>query len=475
MLEGLKAHWSRSLSLTFFFFFLTLAVYYLTSPGPTPYNSPVHLGAALLEGRLDVPNGDVLATYMDFAVYKGKYYIVEPPMTSIVMLPGILLFGTALNQTAVSIIIGGITASSVYQLTRRLTEKLSVQVWLTLLFVFGTIYWYHTVDGAVTDIAHALATLFLVLAIYATLVSKQPFIAGLLLGAAYWTRPPTVLALAFFIIMFADQWLPKSNDKSLLKRIDLRPLAQLGFGLGIFVVLSFAYNYLRFDTIEPVSYSIYIEHYREVLGPSAPDWSKGVFNTAYIHGHIRELLQPTPVFLSQPAYVVPAYAGLAIWVTTPAFLYTLFAGIRSKLVIVLGSAALLVTLTIFILSSRGLPHRLDLDFPLGLDFYPFGFLIVFSLLAGIRNKLIIACWLAIIPIALIQFLYGHTPFQFGYRFSLDYYPFLFLLTAIVIGDKIKWHHMFLITLSIMVNLWGVMWLHNFRLDDFLGWQWLAFG
>jgi hypothetical protein len=47
-----------------------------------------------------------------------------------------------------------------------------------------------------------------------------------------------------------------------------------------------------------------------------------------------------------------------------------------------------------------------------------------------RNRLALACWSAILPIAFTHFTVAFTGWpQLGYRFALDYYPFLFLLSV----------------------------------------------
>ena len=51
--------------------------------------------------------------------------------------------------------------------------------------------------------------------------------------------------------------------------------------------------------------------------------------------------------------------------------------------------------------------------------------------------------------------------QFRYRFAVDFYPFLFLLTVKGIGNEIKWHHKILIIIGILVNLWGVLIIQRF--------------
>ena len=469
--KRLLTPWSLSIGLTALFFLLVALVYHYTSPYMTGYNEPVRVADAFLRGRLDIANGGVF-NYLQLTPFEGKYYWVEPPMAAIVLLPVVLVFGVGLNQALVSVVIGGITASSIFWLMRGLTDKLSVQVWLTLLFVFGTIFWWNAANGAGSEFNQTLAALFVFLAIYETLVSKRPFLAGLFLGAAFGTRLPVILSLPFFVIMFSDQWLPQSSEKSLLRRIDIKPLVWLGSGLGILLALHFAYNYLTFDTPLPAAAYSYLDTY-----PPTP-WTipHGIFDIRYIPVHLPVFFKSLAIFQSEPPYVLPSWSGMAIWVTTPPFLYALFAGIRNKLVIVAGAALLVVSLAFFVLTARGLAFLKDgLDAPFGLEYYPILLLIGYGLFVAIRdgNRLVIACWAAIIPIALLHFSYFTTPPQFGYRYPVDYYPFLFLLTWVAIGDKIRWHHMILIALAIIVNLWGVLWTYRFSHDGFLGLQWVG--
>jgi uncharacterized membrane protein len=131
-----------------------------------------------------------------------------------------------------------------------------------------------------------------------------------------------------------------------------------------------------------------------------------LFDITYIPRHLKVMFARLPIFLSQPPYVMPSWEGLSIWITTPAFIYALF--------------------------------------------------------ANIRNRLTFACWMAIIPVALVDFAHGGTGWaQFGYRYAFDFYPFLFILTLMGIGNHISWHHKLLISAGILINLWGVLWINKF--------------
>jgi hypothetical protein len=200
--------------------------------------------------------------------------------------------------------------------------------------------------------------------------------------------------------MFADKWIENPNGASVISRMNVKPLIHLGLGLSIFVFLNFLYNYLRFGTPLDVSYYLIPGVLEEIW------YREGIFDISYIPRHLKAMFWEFPLFLSVPPYVMPSWSGLAIWITTPAFIYALF--------------------------------------------------------AGIRNKLALGCWLSILPIALVLFMHGTWGFsQFGYRFAVDFYPFLYLLTVKGMGDRIRWHHRILIAIGILVNLCGVLWVNKF--------------
>lgn len=480
----------RTIALTVLVFLLALLVYRLTSLGPPTANGPVRLADAFLHGRLDVANGAELP-WLDWAFYQGKYYVLEPPMMALVVLPGVLLFGLDLNQTLVSVVIGALAVAVVYRLMRALTDEISVQVWMTLLLGFGTIFWWNAVNGGIWYFAHALSVLFLFLAVYETLVHKRPFMAGLFVGAAYLARLPTILALPFFVIMFSDLWwrpAPEAAATPLWKRVDLKPLLQLGSGVAIFLVASLVYNYLRFDDPLNTGYSVWADYTMQTDSGLRNLLGDGLFDLSYVSRNIPLVFQAVPVFPSDAPYVYSSMSGMAIWATTPAFLYALFAGMRNRALVTGSAIALAVTVAVLLFSARGLSWfgltytpdynfqlRLsELDFLYDLSVFPFLLLVAYGVWVGLRgNKLVLACWSAILPIAAVHFLYPITGWpQFGYRYALDYYPFLFLLVWVAIGRKLRWHHMILITASIVINLVGVLWWYEFQPSGLGGIEWV---
>jgi len=102
--------------------------------------------------------------------------------------------------------------------------------------------------------------------------------------------------------------------------------------------------------------------------------------------------------------VIPAISGLSIWYTTPAFVYAL---------------------------------RAPLD------------------------RLTAACWVGILLFIAVLFQFGGTGMsQLGYRFALDFYPLLTVLTMRGMDRPVRWWHIALILVGVAANAWGV-WVLSF--------------
>ena len=390
-----------SLKLTLILFLLifviSFAVFFFTQHYPTPYNNFVRLADAILHGRLYLTN-DV--SMLEIAPFQGKYYIVPPPFPAILILPVVALFGLSTNQTLLSIFFGSLNVSLAFLAARAISKNRNIQIWTAAMFGFGTIHWWVATAGGVWTFSHTVSSTFLFIAILLTLYESHPFYTGAALGASYWTRLPTILSFPFFLAMDSDKYLKQEENRGFYNRLELSPVIWLGAGAGIFILLNIGYNLVRFHTPFDVSYYLIPGVLQE------PYYQKGIFDIMYIPRHLKVFFAGFPKIIDEFPYVTFSWSGMAIWITTPAFVYSFF--------------------------------------------------------AGIKNRLAIGCWLSIIFIALINFCHGTWGFsQFGYRFAMDFYPFLFLLTVKGIGPDIRWHHKVLIIIGILVNLWGMLWIYKF--------------
>ncbi|MBI2596021.1 hypothetical protein HYW46_04795 [Candidatus Daviesbacteria bacterium] len=162
-----------------------------------------------------------------------------------------------------------------------------------------------------------------------------------------------------------------------------------------FIFLDALYNYLRFNKFSPLA------PYQLIPGISSDRiFGEGFMSLKFIPRHLKAIFFELPKIQSAFPYMVPSLYASALWFTSP--------------------------LLLFITLIR-------------------------------RNILTLACWSAIIPTVFVISLWAGVGYaQFGYRFAQDFMPFLLILTAIGIGNKPSKIAYLLLTLSILVNAWGVI-------------------
>jgi len=519
------------------FFVLTFLVYWFVGPQNTIFDNHINQANSLLHGHLDlVPEHSGFIT--EPALKDGKMYLQHGLGPALLLLPAVAIWGLSVNQTLVSVLMGALMAPVVLAIVKKMVPGLSAQIWLTVLFMFGTIFWFTASNGGVWFLSHTMAVFFLFIAIYFTIVRRNPLVAGLCLGAAYLSRQTTIMALPFFLIMFAGVWIEDALDrpfarrvrpapliqsgaglavillrrvataplvqlglgllvgfvliflrfedapeKPLWRRVQITPWGQLGLGLGVFLMVSFVLNFLRFSNPLEGGYSYSEQVHQEEL---AHVFSHGLLDISYIPRHIPVFIEGLPIFSRDAPYVLPSRDGQAIWATTPAFFLALFAGIKDRRIIVVGAVAL--ALMVAVIVSGELGRALDLgwgrwDFPLGIHLLPLWAMIAVAILVAWRSKdkLILACWAAIIATMIPIFIFAATGWsQFGYRYALDIHPFLFLLVLKAVAGGVRWQHKSLIAASVLINFWGVVWIYQFdegglfSPEGFLDLEWFRF-
>ncbi len=244
-------------------------------------------------------------------------------------------------------------------------------------------------------------------------------------------------------------------------------------------------NYLRFDNPLETGYG-YTEQTRQTSLQFV--YPHGLFDISYVTRHPPIALEAMPVFNGYGvpcgdldcAPVTTSFAGMAIWATTPIFLGALFTSINEKRVAWFGALALALSCA-FIL-SRAVSRWWESGWqtthiPFGLELLPFWVMIAVGIGFAVRNRdrIVIACWAAIIPVAFSIFTFAATGWaQFGYRYGLDFTPFLWLLVARLIGDNLKWWHIALIVIGVVVNLFGVLAWYQLDPHHTNDWVWTTF-
>ncbi len=369
------------------FFILILGIYYFTSAGPTPYDYFTRLSDSFLEGKLYLSENP---PWLNELIPGGqnRYFVPYPPMPAILAMPFRAVFGNKFHQEYLSELLGAGIVILTISISWKIKKDKKLLIWSGLLSGLGTIMWFLSSVGSSWYIGQITAAFFLTFAILEATTRKRPFIVGLLIGAAYLARLQTILSLPFFFYLLKDEkWFYK--------------YLKLGLGILPFVLFNFYYNWSRFGVIWDKGYYLIPGVLNE------PWYQKGLFNLNYIPNHLRVIFTSLPKFSKTFPYITPSWGGLAIWITTPAFVYAIFSNVKERLV-------------------------------------------QFS-------------WLSILLISIVIFSHGTTGFaQFGYRFAVDFYPILIFLTIKGVAKTgLRWHHWLLLILSIGVNLWGVLWINKF--------------
>jgi hypothetical protein len=353
-------------------------IYFATCNESNPYNQYVRLADAFLHGRLYLqasPDYLELARYFDNGLAcKGpevgrKGFVIEPPMPAVLLMPLVAVFGTALNQVFASMAFGAAAMGLFWVATRQLGWDVRLSAAMTVLLALGTNFWWAAGDGALWTFSQVCSVFFMMAALVEATGRKRSWLVGLLLGLSGLSRLPTFLALPFFLYLVLENDLrdwPGWRATVRNHRI-IRRVLPFGSGLGAMALLILLYNYGRFHTIFDAGYS-----HPQYGG--VPTFAQGRFNISYIPRHIEAMFYLGPTLdENQFPFFKPSVFGMALIMVTPAFIYAWGAQMK-RLEIVAALSMVLVMI----------PHVL----------------------------------------------YGATGWaQFGYRFSLDYFPMLAVLTG----------------------------------------------
>jgi len=375
----------------------------------TQYNHFAWLADAFLQGRLHLAGPPPsYAGGNDFARFNDKWYVVFPPFPSVLLMP-VVAATDGVNRVrdgAFFVLLAGLAPVGQFLALDRLcrlkivsvTERFRVA--LALLFAFGSVYFFTAVQGTVWFAAHVVATSALSLFLAASLGAGYPVLAGLALAALIGTRTHLGLAGLFYLMeavrvsRLADEHQRGARSivwSSLLRRVlPVALLATCAYGLLLW------YNWARFGDPFEVGYRFLQIAWR----PRIERW--GMFSYHYLARNLGILLTSLPYMGSAPRaapFQINGH-GLALWFTTPLYLWLLW------------------------------PQR--------------------------RTQVHAACYATLLVTAVPSLLYQNSGWlQFGQRFSNDYSPVLFLLLALGV-KRVGTLFRAAAVWSVAVNLFGAL-------------------
>lgn len=403
----------------------------------------------------------------------GRVLLPFPPLPALVLLPFVALWGLFTDQQAIGAVLGGLGVLATWWMLGGLGSRLrlTTRVIVTLVFATGTTWWWASATATTWYFAHLIALNLATLAVGVTLrhdpraadetiddecdrraaapaaagvrprsrlrrlwaaawpLDRWQVLAGVLLGLSVTARLPLVFAAPWFILVGSGgHWLRRT----------------LSTGAGAFLPVAALLLYTFATTGSPMHPGYDYQYKREAEGyPTLgyhPSWN--VEDIRYIPQNLRIMLGSLPVvapdwkpdtlgfgekialcvapdaqrslFDQDCPLVMPVDIGTSILLSAPGLLLALLAFRRPRLArLKVGGAAAVALIAVFNLAhfSQG--------------------------------------WV-----------------QWGYRFSLDFMPFLIPLVALGAAradGRPRVIAAALLVAGLAVNLWGVTW------GKMLGW------
>ncbi len=315
----------------------------------------------------NLPNGD----YVD---YQGKQYLFFGPMPSILLMPLVAFFGKNFPQMTLSISSLIIIFLGIFFLSKKIKFSTADSFWLANFFVFGTVLYFVGLVNISAYLVQAVATAFVVLALLEYFTKRRWFVIGVLVAAAGATRITLFGMMLFFLLEIF-----RMRDKIDVKRNLTLLLIPVIFSLSVLGL----YNFRRFHSPFDTGYTRNVS----VLDKNYYNYKEGWFSVKHIPANLYALFIATPKpvlkegieFVLKFPYLKVDHLGMAIWITSPLFIYLL----KIK-----------------------------------------------------REGYTISAFLTILAMSIPSLVYfGIGISQFGYRYSLDFLPLLFLILLSAFAQK----------------------------------------
>ncbi len=368
----------------------------------------------------------------------GRGQIPFPPLPAVVLLPFVVLFGLAVDQTFIAIVIGALDVGLAFWLLGKLPVRESVRTLLAVFAGTGTALWCAASLGTTWFLAHLVAVGLTLGAVGLALDAEsdeasrdraepravldgRQVVAGLLLGLAATSRLTVLLGLPFLLFVGGGgTWWRRGLSAGLGAAIPI---------LGL-VAYTLASTGEPFNPVYEALYRYEIQAYPDLGYPGS--WS--LQDLRYVPGNLAIMLLGVPHLL--PAcdagiprtpwsevgcgWLVPDPRGMSVLLASPAYLLALPA------------------------------------------------------LRLLRDRRVAGAFLATLAIAFVNLMHFSQGWvQFGYRFSLDFLPFL--LVALAFGTERllgppdaprRWAMALaigLVVASVGIQAWGIAWARS------LGW------
>ncbi len=374
--------------------------YFVTLVWDTPKKTVYfpQLAEAFLDGRTSL--SDVGST-RDLTSYDGEWYVAFPPLPALLMLPQVARDGVeSVNTVQFTVFFGALNAALAYailgSLARNGLTRLSHagNLWLTVLFAFGTVHWYMSLVGHVWYLSQIVTVTFATLAVLLVLETRSLFLASLSLAVGMLARPNIALLWILLYALYLEVNFLRLKDW----RQSVKPVLFSAIPMVAAASSLLWYNFIRFDSFFDFGYRTM--NVGDYLKPALTEY--GQFHPRFIVNNLKTMFFALPFWNPACGLPAPSGDGMSIFITTPAL--------------------------IFLYKARG------------------------------KSLWVWGAWLSLLLLTLpLLFYFNNGSFQFGFRFLMDLILPMLVLLAFGAGERLSVPMRLFILAGVLVNYYGILW------------------
>jgi hypothetical protein len=394
-------------------FLFTLVAYAISSGDMFGHQSQaphfVWLADAFLHGQLHTTAAP--PNLNDWVRIGDRWYVSFPPFPAVLMMPFVALEGLRFNDVAFTVVFGALNVALLYRLLRRIAEhgeegtppgRPSFEhAVIALVYGFGTLAWSCAIRGEVWFTAETVGVTLTLLYLHASLGARHPALAGLFIACAAITRTPLAFAAIFFPLeaVFAGRQVTCAGLREVFADPKRRGEVFKKLVLYLLPIAAVAaptayMNWVRFGKLTEFGHShLYANRV------NAQIQKYGLFHYQFLERNLHSAFTRLPVIQFNPLRIGFDGEGMSLFVTTPLFAWLLWP------------------------KEKPAPLYRSL-------------------------------WITTAVVAVPGFFYQNSGwYQFGFRFSLDYTPYLIVLLSL--GRRPLTRAFWALALfGVAVNAWG---------------------
>lgn len=340
-----------------FFFFVALA-FNITITKEQQFS---YLAQSFLQGKLyflEQPG-----SWGDAVYYQGHYYWPPAPFSAVLLMPFVSLFGL-FGKFFYQGYLQPFLVLSVfflwYKLAQKFKHSLSDSLYLAFAFCFSSVFLGVAFWPWSWFFTQVVYTLLLVLALYEYVNKKRYWLIGLLVGLIGATRPEGFLVAIFFVLEIVFVVKEPFRQKIIY-------LTKFSFGPVLSIALLAGYNFARFG-------NPFEQGYGAQILPDFIDKSRsyGLFSLVHLPRNLYQLFLglPLPVYRDISHNLVFPFIkanpwGMSLFLTNTYLLYLLslkYKDAVSKIILVVVLIILLLILFCYSIGFRQYGYRYALDF-----------------------------------------------------------------------------------------------------------------